>query len=244
MATRSTSQIPIVDIFAGPGGLGEGFSAFTDARGNRPFKIAISVEKETNAHKTLLVRSFYRQFSPGEAPPVFYQHLRGEITYESFMAGIETTPEGIAALDEARQHELGADPGKDAELSRLIAKKIAGRECVLIGGPPCQAYSLVGRSRNMGREDYTLETDPKAKLYLEYLQLIADLAPAVFVMENVKGLLSSRMDGMRVFDKIRGDLCNPAEALRREGRRRSGTKATYRLHALSQRGIVCRFIPA
>ena len=56
------SAFPIVDLFAGPGGLGEGFSAFRDRRGRQPFRIALSVEKEPSAFETLRLRSFLRQF--------------------------------------------------------------------------------------------------------------------------------------------------------------------------------------
>ena len=61
------AQIPIVDLFAGPGGLGEGFSALR--RDGRPiFKIGVSIEKDAFAHQTLELRAFYRQFPDG-APP-------------------------------------------------------------------------------------------------------------------------------------------------------------------------------
>ena len=71
--------IKIIDLFAGPGGLGEGFSAFTDPNGNRPFRIAASIEKEASAHKTLLLRAFYRQFEPGKAPKEYYEFLAGKL---------------------------------------------------------------------------------------------------------------------------------------------------------------------
>jgi len=54
-------KISIIDLFAGPGGLGEGFSEFRKNH-RKPFKIAISIEKEKFAHQTLSLRSFYRQF--------------------------------------------------------------------------------------------------------------------------------------------------------------------------------------
>ena len=144
MASKAKSQIPIVDIFAGPGGLGEGFSTYTDGRGHRPFKIAISVEKEPNAHKTLLLRSFYRQFLGDVPPDEFYQHLRGETDYDEFLTKIQDTEEGRNAILEARQHELSKDPAKDAELSKEIAAKIGNQDCILIGGPPCQPFSKAG----------------------------------------------------------------------------------------------------
>lgn len=57
--------IPIIDLFAGPGGLGEGFSSVTDENGDRVFDIKLSIEKDENAHKTLELRSFTRQFPIG-----------------------------------------------------------------------------------------------------------------------------------------------------------------------------------
>ena len=50
--------IPIIDLFAGPGGLGEGFSSVLDEKGNRTFQIKLSIEKDPYAHQTLRLRSF------------------------------------------------------------------------------------------------------------------------------------------------------------------------------------------
>ncbi|MBA3775430.1 MAG: DNA cytosine methyltransferase, partial [Betaproteobacteria bacterium] len=243
MSRRSAKFIPVVDLFAGPGGLGEGFSAYTDCRGRQPFKIAISVEKEELAHRTLLLRSFYRQFPRGEVPTEYYEHVRGNSSFDSFVADIQKSSQGRHAVAEARRHELGADPALDKQLSREIADKIGGDDCVLIGGPPCQAYSLVGRSRNKGRRGYRLEDDPRARLYLEYLQLIADLWPAVFVMENVKGLLSSQMDGERVFDQIYADLSDPADASR-GARSPRGKKHRYKIRSLTVDGESRQLTPS
>ena len=55
-------EFAIVDLFAGPGGLAEGFSSIRNKDGSRPFQIALSVEKEASAFETLRLRSFFRQF--------------------------------------------------------------------------------------------------------------------------------------------------------------------------------------
>ena len=62
--------IQVVDIFAGPGGLGEGFSSFMD-RGARRFEIALSIEKDSFARKTLLLRSFFRKLSPTKKKTIY-----------------------------------------------------------------------------------------------------------------------------------------------------------------------------
>lgn len=72
------AQFAIVDLFAGPGGLAEGFSSIRNKDGSRPFEIALSVEKEQSAFETLRFRSFFRQFN-GAAPADYYRFLNGDI---------------------------------------------------------------------------------------------------------------------------------------------------------------------
>ncbi len=69
------TAIPVIDLFAGPGGLSEGFSAH---RGTCGFRVALSVEKDAAAHRTLELRSFFRQFASGQAPEFYYRYIRGE----------------------------------------------------------------------------------------------------------------------------------------------------------------------
>ncbi len=119
---------------------------------------------------------------------------------------------------EALQLELG--PDNRSEVSKEIRKRlkpylIDGKlpdNAVLIGGPPCQAYSVVGRARNKGEEGYAAENDQRHFLYREYLHVIAEFRPAVFVMENVKGILSSRVDDGHIFQRILADLKYPGFA--------------------------------
>lgn len=80
---------------------------------------------------------------------------------------------------------------------------------MLIGGPPCQAYSIVGRSRNRGTKGYLAENDHRHFLYREYLHVIAEFRPAIFVMENVKGILSSQVHERQIFQSILSDLRRP-----------------------------------
>jgi len=103
--------------------------------------------------------------------------------------------------------ELG-NPDADAALAvRLDRLKAAhGDNIVLIGGPPCQAYSLVGRARNRGKADYVPGNDHRHYLYKSYIGILARLRPAAFVMENVKGMLSSSVDGVPIFSKVLQDL--------------------------------------
>lgn len=204
--------IPVIDIFAGPGGLGEGFSSLLDAHGRRVFKIALSIEKDEYAHQTLTLRSFFRQFEQAETPEEYYKCIRGEITLEKLY---KTYPmQAAAAEEEAWQATLG--DSKDAVSKSILDKRIkealgSEQNWLLIGGPPCQAYSVVGRSR---RQETILDEqkDERVGLYKQYLRILAVHNPAVFVMENVKGILSAETENSPVFTKILKDLANPADA--------------------------------
>lgn len=227
-------RMPVIDLFAGPGGLGEGFSA----SGNQQrFKIALSVEMDPVAHQTLQLRAFFRQFgSRSEVPAAYYAHLRGEITREALFASHRE--KASAAEDEAWQATLGEVPRETVNERIRAALRRFGEpdDWVLIGGPPCQAYSLAGRSRNKGKEDYVAEEDHRQFLYLEYLQIIADHAPPVFVMENVKGLLSATVANQRMFDRIQADLRDPATALAREHRPKPLKTPKYVIRSLNPAG--------
>lgn len=195
--------IQVVDIFAGPGGLAEGFAS-VGANAGRAFRIALSVEKEASALNTLRLRSFYRQFE-GSAPESYYDYLAGRISRDEL---IRLHPvEWQHACEETHQLELGA-AGTNEVLDPLLDKVAAqtGGSCVLVGGPPCQAYSLVGRARNKGIAGYVPGDDHRHFLYREYIRILKRLNPAVFVMENVKGILSSRVDGDAIFDRVLDDL--------------------------------------
>lgn len=77
----SSSKEPhlVVDVFAGPGGLGEGFLAHRDSREIR-FKSALSIEKDDSAHETLTLRHFLRAFPDDEFPEGYYDYLAGKLT--------------------------------------------------------------------------------------------------------------------------------------------------------------------
>lgn len=216
-------MIPIIDIFAGPGGLGEGFSSLNNDADQRVFKIKLSIEKESHAHRTLQLRAFFRQFETALVPDEYYEVLRTERTIESLFSSFPR--QAAKAKTEAVQATLGAESWE------MIADKIQSalngeRDWLLIGGPPCQAYSLMGRSRNKNKDGYEPLKDEKHFLYKEYLRIIANFWPAVFVMENVKGLLSSKPDPEDdpIFARILADLTAPADA---EG---SSTKPSERQH--------------
>lgn len=205
----------VIDLFAGPGGLAEGFASLR-RNGKPPFEIALSVEKEPSAHRTLLLRSFLRQFKD-EWPS----------QYAGFLAGGEEPDwaelhpvQWRAAQEHALELELGSD--KATEQLRPLLAELAKDDTIVIGGPPCQAYSVVGRNRNASNKDYKASEDKRHYLYREYIEILKAVRPVAFVMENVKGLLSAKVEGVSILDLVLDDL-----------RAAGGEDDSYRLVALS-----------
>lgn len=231
----NNKNIPIIDLFAGPGGLGEGFSSVTDDKGERVFDIRLSIEMEANAHKTLELRSFFRKFPPGKAPDSYYDLLRQKTEKDREKIRIrlfqEFPEEAQKAKEEAWCAELGGDSFPPERVDKRIKDALNGeKEWVLIGGPPCQAYSVVGRSRRQWKDNVDRK-DKRVHLYREYLRIIACHHPAVFVMENVKGLLSSKVDGVNMFDLIKADLSNPSSVFS------DAESPNYRIYSLVQEPV-------
>ncbi|QCN98022.1 DNA cytosine methyltransferase (plasmid) [Azospirillum argentinense] len=242
-AARQTPDVPVIDLFAGPGGLSEGFSRHHAFNGGAVrFSVKLSIEKEAPASRTLRLRAFVRQFEEGALPAAYYDYVRSTTAAQrkSRMETLRAFPEWEKAEEETWLAELGKV--NFFELHTRIKAALNGEDCwVLLGGPPCQAYSVVGRSRRIGKgEELRRIKDPeelaakirereeaffrdeKHTLYKEYLQIVALHQPPVFVMENVKGILSSKIrvaeaggksDEHFVFDQILKDLEAPWKAL-------------------------------
>lgn len=199
-------KIPVVDVFAGPGGLGEGFAGHRSGR----FEVGLSAEMESSAHSTLRLRAYMRALGGIEAQRRFYVPLLERIGRRFTR---DMVPPNTAAQDawrhaeqEALQLTLGVDQDDQILHARVAAISKRYPNWVLVGGPPCQAYSLIGRARNKGITDYAFESDARIFLYRHYRGLIEKFAPAVFIMENVKGLLSARLEDGSMFQRIRDDL--------------------------------------
>lgn len=203
-------NVPVIDLFAGPGGLSFGFAGFESKAVS--FRVALSIEKDATAYSTLFLRAFVRQFSI--PPKQYYEFIKSPSPQglEGLKSRFPT--QWQSAENETKCWELGKRPFD--EVSRAISNALSGqRDWLLLGGPPCQAYSLAGRSRMKNIEGFA--NDHRHTLYKEYLRVVAVHAPAIFVMENVKGILSSR-HGARskdtpIFHQILADLRDPAAAL-------------------------------
>ena len=224
MRSNQSKVIPVVDLFAGPGGLGEGFSAFTETQGHHCFRIALSIEMESAAHSTLELRSFFRAFPAQHVPDEYYFHLQSRLSRDELFTRFPC--EAAVARETAWKAELGA--AGIEEVDRRIRKAVGDSEdWVLCGGPPCQAYSVIGRSRNQGID----AKDGNVYLYKEYLRILSEHQPPVFIMENVQGLLSSKVGKDEIFKQMLCNLRQPAAALKTK---RNGS-TRYLLYSLVQK---------
>lgn len=204
--------IKVVDVFAGPGGLNEGFASFRTAD-EQPFSIALSIEKEAIACDTLTLRAALRSVqSRTQALPNSY---RSAMSTRDCLAALATDSHFVEAVSSAREHvrEFTLDASTRDDSDKLIAEAVKGEDpWVLVGGPPCQLYSLVGRARSSKLAGF--EDDVRHVLYKEYLHILNRHRPDAFVMENVKGMLSAMHADGRIFDLIREDIARAGYDLR------------------------------
>jgi DNA (cytosine-5)-methyltransferase 1 len=228
-------MIPVIDVFAGPGGLNEGFSAANTRDGIPVFDIVLSIEMEQNAYETLKLRTFFRH-SSDQSRLDYYKFLRREISIDSLYEMHPTlTHEAEWRCWQAR---LGPGGQSQEVIRNRISNALAGAEdWILIGGPPCQAYSLAGRSRNSGIHTYDPMKDVRQRLYLDYLQILADHRPTFFIIENVKGLLSATLQNENIFQRILEDLRDPVVALVREERQAHIPGVRYQIYSLVQQRL-------
>ena len=222
----------VIDLFAGPGGLGEGFACFEDA-GHNPFQIEMSIEKEPWANRTVKLRAFLRTYRKlhGCLPTEYVKYHAGQ-THEPDWKEVDRDAWRRAEL-EACNAELGTAAATLQVNKRIAELGTQYDDTVLIGGPPCQAYSLVGRARVRSVKGYDPRNDARYFLYREYVRILHRLCPAVFVMENVKGMLSATIDGFAVYDLFLAALRSPSNGKR---------GAEYELFALVSGNLVslCR----
>lgn len=164
----------IIDLFAGAGGLTEGF------RRNK-LDVVAHVEMDMNAALTLKTREAYYYCKKTGNLSLYKQYIQKEITRDEFYSKIpEKTLKSVINLEIS-------DDSFPTIISKIDNLLLGERNVGIIGGPPCQAYSIAGRSRDKNK----MKDDPRNFLYKYYLRFIEYYKPVFFVFENVLGLLSA-----------------------------------------------------
>ena len=176
-----------LDLFAGAGGLSEGFI-------QAGFKPIAHVEMDEAACYTLKTRAAYHWLYAHSKSGLYEQYISGTITRDQLY---ESIPKRI--LDSVINYEISEETLP--VIFEKIDQALHGKHLdLIIGGPPCQAYSLVGRARS----ETGMQGDERNYLYKLYAKFLDRYKPSFFVFENVTGLLSAKdEDGLLHFDKMR-----------------------------------------
>ena len=145
-----------IDLFAGCGGLSEGFYKCG-------YKALLHLEIDSVACETLKTRMKYYGYDNKEIDDAV---LCADITGENIIAE--------------------------------IANRVKETVDIIIGGPPCQAFSSVGRAQSPD----SMNNDPRNYLFENYLKILNHVKPKMFIFENVKGILTAKPKGVKIFERI------------------------------------------
>ncbi|MCD2260203.1 DNA cytosine methyltransferase [Psychroserpens luteolus] len=169
-------ELNFIDLFSGAGGLSEGFI-------NAGFKPIAHVEIDKKACETLETRLVYHKLNSENNLQNYYDYISGKISRIDLLKDFSSPEISASVINIA----IGGNNNKI--IFETIDKLAKGKEIdLIIGGPPCQAYSLVGRSRDKNR----MKNDPRNFLYKEYAKFLKKYEPKVFVFENVMGLITAK----------------------------------------------------
>ncbi|MBE2927673.1 DNA cytosine methyltransferase [Anoxybacillus flavithermus] len=185
----------VIDLFTGAGGLSEGFH-------EEGYKIVAQVEKEKWACETLKTRLMYHFLKRNHELELYFDFLRRSFNYKTLDQDRIMIFKKYPELKEKMHYEVlnrkFGNPVNDPEAtsSSNIIKEIEvslkynkGTSVdLIIGGPPCQAYSLIGRSRLKEAAN----RDSRNYLFYYYLKIVEEFRPRAFVFENVPGILTAK----------------------------------------------------
>ena len=188
--TLPEKKVKFLDLFAGAGGLSEGFI-------RAGFKPVAHVEMDTSACYTLRTRMSRHWLFDNNCENIYYDYLNRKISRDDLYKKI---PENI--LFSIINEEISES--RMCDIFKKIDELNTGTIDLIIGGPPCQAYSLIGRSS----DKIKMKDDARNYLYKFYALFLERYKPVYFLFENVIGLLSAKdIDGKKYLDKMK-DLFN------------------------------------
>ncbi len=187
------SKLNFIDLFAGAGGLSEGFI-------QSGFNPVAHVEMNAMACKTLETRGCYYYLKNEGKLSIYYDYLRGNITREEFLGRIPPQVLRTVMCVEMSDRTI---TGIFDEIDKILNEDGTKQVDVIVGGPPCQAYSLVGRAQSR-RMQTPMEKDPRNNLYLLYSRFLERYKPTMFVFENVMGIESA--SGGQTWANIQSEL--------------------------------------
>lgn len=150
------NKFTFIDLFAGCGGLSEGFY-------QSGFYPLLHLEIDATACKTLATRMKYYGYTDA--------HIK-----KSVLCADITNEDILQQMDD----------------------RIESKPDIIIGGPPCQAFSTVGRAQDPNG----MQDDPRNFLFESYMKILNYYLPKIFIFENVKGLLTAHPKGLNIYQII------------------------------------------
>lgn len=168
-------KLNFIDLFSGAGGLSEGFI-------NAGFLPIAHVEIDKKACDTLETRLVYHKLKSENKTQSYYDYISEKMTREEFLKDFSNSDISNSVINIPIS-------GKNNKIIFEKIKELAkGKQVdLIVGGPPCQAYSLVGRARDKDG----MKNDPRNFLYKEYAKFLIKYKPKIFVFENVMGLITA-----------------------------------------------------
>lgn len=181
-------SLKYIDLFAGAGGLSEGFIRCG-------FVPIAHVEMNKDACDTLRTRTAFHYLKEENRTEEYYDYVKGKISRDELWLKI---PEHL--IKSVINAEISSEtlPSIFDKIDKELGKQ---KVDLVIGGPPCQAYSVAGRAR----DPKGMSGDPRNHLYKYYVEFLKRYNPKMFVFENVPGILSANNGGYLelIFDAVR-----------------------------------------
>lgn len=173
-----TGTYTFIDLFAGAGGLSEGFI-------RAGFEPIAHIEMDKYACDTLRTRAAFHYLNNNNRLNIYEDYLRNKKEKEDGSKLWNQVPKEV--IDSVIQAEIGENTIHDifAKVDELTHEQPID---IIIGGPPCQAYSIAGRAR-LGKK---IENDPRNELYKFYVQFLDKYKPKMFVFENVPSIRTAK----------------------------------------------------
>lgn len=185
--SKQDKKFTFIDLFAGAGGLSEGFL-------RQGFESIAHVEMNKDACNTIETRVAFHYLKSIKREEIYYKYLKGEIKREELLSSVPNKYIKSVINSEISENSINDIFEKiDYQLDHSNVD-------LIIGGPPCQAYSIVGRAR----DPHSMENDPRNFLYKLYVKFLKKYNPKMFVFENVPGILSAK-NGEH-FEKIKNAI--------------------------------------
>jgi DNA (cytosine-5)-methyltransferase 1 len=182
MVIKKSRKLTFIDLFAGCGGLSEGFLQ------SGKYEALAHVEWEMPMITTLRNRLVEK-----------WNHSEEDALKKVIHFDIQKTDElinGKWEIETSRKYaSTNHEEIESKGLRGLICKKKVN---LIIGGPPCQAYSIAGRAQDKN----SMKDDYRNYLFESFVNVVDEFKPEVFVFENVPGLLSAKPGGKPVTERI------------------------------------------